>query len=140
MLFGMSASAVNGQINKLIVIDPLIAGETVSLVTQLPVQKVLRLPDKGNPITLITDELKNEAYSEIHLYLLTKPGTIIFDEINILADNVQDYSADFTAWKNLLGSGSKVIIHSESLTTVPEGSQIVQKISEFIGRSITVEK
>lgn len=139
LLLWFTASTVDGQIKKLIVIDPLLSGETDNLVTRAPDIKVLRLPDKGNPITIITSELKTSSYDEIHLYLLTKPGSIIFDEINILPENVQDFSADFVQWKNLLNQGARIIIHSGNLTSEPGGTEILEKISGFTGRSVIVE-
>ncbi len=67
-----------------------------------PGQKVITLPDEGNPIKFIANELKKSMYDEIHLYLLTKPGSIIFDEINIIPENIQDYSGDFSEWKSII--------------------------------------
>ncbi len=140
LMISFSTAAVNAQNRKLIVIDPLVAGETENLVSQPPSLKVLRLPDKGNPISIITEELQTATYDEVHLYLLTKPGSIIFDELNILADNVQDFSADFAKWKTLLGQGARIVIHSETLTSVPEGSEIIGRIAAFTGRSVEVEQ
>jgi hypothetical protein len=135
-----SVSAVNGQNKKLIVIDPLVSGETTTLISQPPLVKVLRLPDKGNPISLITTELKTAVYEEVHIYLLTKPGSIIFDEINILPENVSDYSSDFSQWKNLLNTGARIVFHSENLTSEPEGTEIINRITGFTGRTVLVEK
>ena len=67
--------------------------------------KVVTLPDEGNPIKFITNELKKSTYDEIHLYMLTKPGSIIFDEINIIPENIQEYSGDFREWKSIIKPG-----------------------------------
>ena len=139
LLTWLALSVVNGQIKKLIIIDPLVTGETNNLVSQLPYVKVLRLPDKGNPISIITNELKTAAYDEIHLYLLTKPGSVIFDEINILSENVQDFSADFSQWKILLNQSARIVFHSQNLTSDPDGTEILNKISSFTGRRVVVE-
>lgn len=140
LLIYCSTSAVFGQNKKLLVIDPLVEGETAGFVSQLPLLKVLRLPDKGNPIALISEELRTSIYDEVHLYLLTKPGSVIFDEINILPENVQDFSADFSQWKSLLSQEARIVFHSETLTSEPEGTEIVNKIALFTGRSVVVEK
>jgi hypothetical protein len=140
LLIYCSTSAVFGQNKKLLVIDPLVEGETAGFVSQLPLLKVLRLPDKGNPIALISEELRTSIYDEVHLYLLTKPGSVIFDEINILPENVQDFSVDFSQWKSLLSQEARIVFHSETLTSEPEGTEIVNKIALFTGRSVVVEK
>jgi hypothetical protein len=143
MLFSLIAilpsASLSGQTTRLIVIDPLVVAETGNLVNQPPLQKVLRLPDKGNPITLITAELKLASYDEVDLYLLTKPASVIFDEINILPDNINDFAADFGQWKDLLKPGARIIIHSANLTSEPGGEIIVRNISAFTGRNVTVE-
>jgi hypothetical protein len=101
---------------------------------------VITLPDEGNPLQFIANELKKSSYDEIHLYLLTKPGSIIFDEINIIPENIQDYSGDFSEWKSITKPEFKIIIHSENLTSGEEGLFIVRKITEFTGRAVIVEK
>ena len=83
--------------------------------------------------------MKKDAYDEVHLYLLTKPGSIIFDEMNIIPDNVRDYSADFSDWKDNLQPDAVITIHSSELTSVPEGLVLVNSISAFTGRKVLAE-
>jgi hypothetical protein len=128
-----------GQTTRLIVIDPLVENETINNIVTDPGQKVITLPDNGNPIKFITNILRGSSCDEIHLYLLTKPGSIIFDEINIIPENVQDYSGDFGEWKNIVKPETKIIIHSVNLTSIPEGQFLIKKISEFTGKIVTVE-
>jgi hypothetical protein len=130
---------LTGQTTRLIVIDPLVENETLNIIRTDPGQKVITLPDNGNPIKFITNILRGSSYDEVHLYLLTKPGSIIFDEINIIPENVQDYSGDFTEWKNIIKPETKIIIHSENLTSIPEGQFLIKKISEFTGKNVLVE-
>jgi hypothetical protein len=129
-----------GQATKLIVIDPLVANEVGNISDSYPGQKVITLPDTVNPLKFIANKLRDSRYDEIHLYLLTKPGSIIFDEINIIAENIQDYSGDFGEWKTIAKPGLKIIIHSENLTTVEEGLFIVSKITDFTGKVVRVIK
>jgi hypothetical protein len=131
---------VMGQTARLIVIDPLAANEIRDSISAVSGQKVITLPDEGNPLKFIADELKVSMYDEIHLYLLTKPGSIIFDEINIIAENIEDYSGDFSEWKRITRPESKIIIHSGNLTSGPEGLFIVRKISEYTGRRVLVKE
>ena len=136
----LSASYAAGQIARLIVIDPLVGNETRNIKDAYPGQKVIILPDEGNPLKLIANELKDSLYDEIHLYLLTKPGSIIFDEINIIPENIQDYSGDFGEWKKLTKPETKIVIHSDDLNSVQEGLFLVGKITDFTGRVVTVKK
>jgi len=131
---------LTGQPSRLIVIDPLVENEIRNIAGTYPGQKVITLPDEGNPLKFIANELKESLYDEIHLYLLTKPGSIIFDEINIIPENIQDYSADFSEWKSIAKPELKIIIHSENLTSGQEGLFIIKKITEFTGKVVTVKK
>ena len=103
-------------------------------------QKVIILPDEGNPIKIIAKELKGSNYDEIHLFLLTNQGSIIFDEINIIPENVGDFSGDFSEWKSITKQGFKIVIHSEDLASGQEGLFLIRKITEYTGREVIVRK
>lgn len=138
-LFILSANIISGQTRRLIVIDPLVKNEVRNISGTIPEQKVVVLPDEGNPLKYIANELKESEYNEVHLYLLTKPGSIIFDEINIIPENIQDYSADFNEWKSITRPEFKIIIYSENLASEPGGLFLIKKITEFTGREVTVK-
>jgi len=140
MISILSTYYVTGQISRLIVIDPLVEKEIRNIAGNYPGQKVVILPDEGNPLKYITSELKKSMYDEIHLYLLTKPGSIIFDEINIIPENIQDYAGDFGEWKSITKPEFKIVIHSEDLASGQEGLFLVKKITEFTGREVIVKK
>ena len=140
MISILSTYYVTGQISRLIVIDPLVEKEIRNIAGNYPGQKVVILPDEGNPLKYIASELKKSMYDEIHLYLLTKPGSIIFDEINIIPENIQDYAGDFGEWKSVTKPEFKIVIHSEDLASGQEGLFLVKKITEFTGREVIVKK
>jgi hypothetical protein len=129
-----------GQPISLIVIDPLVEKESRNIAGNHPGQKVVMLPDEGNPLKFIANELKESMYDEIHLYLLTKPGSIIFDEINIIPENIQDFSVDFSEWKSITKPEFKIVIHSENLASGQEGLFLIKKITDFTGREVIVKK
>ena len=131
---------LKGQPSGLAVIDPLVGNEFKNITGQDTRLKVVTLPDEGNPIKFITGELKKSTYSDIHLYMLTKPGSIIFDEINIIPENIQEYSGDFREWESLIKPGSEIVIHSADLTSVPEGLFLIRKIMEYTGKSVIVKE
>jgi hypothetical protein len=140
MISILSTYYVTGQISRLIVIDPLVEKEIRNIAGNYPGQKVVILPDEGNPLKYIASELKKSMYDEIHLYLLTKPGSIIFDEINIIPENIQDYAGEFGEWKSITKPEFKIVIHSEDLASGQEGLFLVKKITEFTGREVIVKK
>ena len=131
---------LKGQPSGLAVIDPLVGNEFKNITGQDTRLKVVTLPDEGNPIKFITNELKKSTYDDIHLYMLTKPGSIIFDEINIIPENIQEYSGDFSEWKSITKPGFEIVIHSEDLTSGPEGLFLVKKITEYTGREVIVKE
>jgi hypothetical protein len=130
---------LNGQTARLTVFDPLVEKESGNL-SNLQGQKLVILPEVGNPLKFITKELKESSYDEVHLYILTKQGSIIFDEINLIPENIQEYSGDFNEWKSLTKPEFKIVIHSEDLTSGEEGLFLVKKITEFTGREVIVIK
>jgi hypothetical protein len=140
MLSILSTYYVTGQISRLIVIDPLVENEIRNIAGNYPGQKVITLPDEGNPLKFIANELKESLYDEIHLYLLTKPGSIIFNEINIIPETIQNFSGDFSEWKSITKPEFKIVIHSENLASGQEGLFLIKKITEFTGRAVIVEK
>jgi hypothetical protein len=139
MLIFHQALNVTGQPLSLIVIDPLVENESRNF-ANIPGQKVVMLPEVGNPLKFIAKELKESMYDEIHLFLLTKQGSIIFDEINIIPENIQEYSGDFSGWKSITKPEFKIIIHSEDLASGEEGLFLVKKITEYTGREVIVKK
>lgn len=131
--------SLSGQVSKLIVVDQLVTERLNEIKGLFLNERILILPEKGNPLAIITDELKGNTYSELHIFALTKPGSIVFDEVTILAENVNDYSDQFRQWKDFSGKTEKIIIHSDVLTSVPEGRVIIENIARITGKKVVVE-
>jgi hypothetical protein len=138
-IFLIGTGPANGQSSKIYIFDALVAGVTENLDGISPTDRIFNLPDTGNPLVLISNELKNQVYSEVHLFVLTKPGSMIFDELTILTENVEDYSSFFAEWKNNLSPGAKIVIHSQILTSEPAGLTLVNRISELTGAEVLVQ-
>ena len=130
---------VKGQSPKIFVIDKLIT-DAIDITDNVSASdKILNLPDSGDPLVIIADELKTGTYSEVHLFLLTKPGSMIFDELNILADNVYEFTSSFGEWKKYLAPEAKIIIHSGVLTSEPDGVILVERLEELTGATVLVQ-
>lgn len=139
VLLSNATVSATGQLPGIYVVDRLVADVFTHIEGMATTDKIFNLPDKGNPLDLITEELKLRNYSELHLFLLTKPGSMIFDELNILAENVTEYASQFSEWRKYLAPGAKIIIHSDSLTSVPDGITLVERISELTGVTVVVQ-
>lgn len=127
------------QVSKLIVVDQLVTDKLNEIKNTYSGSRLLLLPETGNPISIIAGELRNNSYSEIHIFVLTKPGSIVFDEITILPENIEDYSADFIKWKDSATGRSTVVIHSDVLTSVPEGNFLINRLEALTGKKVIVE-
>lgn len=139
LVFTLATANASGQSSRIYIIDRLAADAVNRIDDAAATDRIFSLPDKGNPLAIIAEELKQNSYSEIHLFLLTKPGSLIFDELNILAENVGENGSHFNDWKKYLSPGAKIIIHSDSLTSVPEGVSLVERISEMTGVPVVVQ-
>jgi hypothetical protein len=129
-----------GQLSpRLFIVDRLKADASENISNANAADEIFILPDIGNPLAIITDKLKENNFSEIHLYLLTKPGSMIFDELTILTDNVGECAAHFMEWRKNLATGAKIIIHSDTLATIPDGTRLVEQIAELTGATVLVQ-
>jgi len=68
LLIIQPAFCLIGQTTRLIVIDPLVENEIKTRINTELSQKVITLPDSGNPIKFITNELRGSSFDEIHLF------------------------------------------------------------------------
>jgi hypothetical protein len=64
---------------------------------------------------------------------------MIFDELTILTENVGECAAYFREWKKYLSPGAKIIIHSDTLVSVPEGASLIEQIAELTGATVLVQ-
>lgn len=131
--------AMGQKSSRIFIFDRLVQDAVGKIGETNSTDQIFILPDTGNPLSIISEKLKQKSWSEIHLYLLTKPGSMIFDELTILSDNVEDNSSLFSEWKKYLPSGAKIIIHSETLTSIPDGNRLIEKIAELTGATVLVQ-
>ena len=131
--------AMGQKSSRIFIVDRLVQDAVRDIGETNSTDQIFVLPDTGNPLSIISEKLKQKSWSEIHLYLLTKPGSMIFDELTILNDNVEDNSSHFSEWRKYLPSGAKIIIHSDTLTSVPEGTSLIEKIAELTGATVLVQ-
>lgn len=129
-----------GQTKSLVIIDPLASDNFKDTPEDLSGAKIIILPGEGNPVTLIASELSKASYDQIHIYVLTKPGSLIFDEINIIPENLEEYAPAFKSWRAGLNSGCRIVLHSEDFLSEPGGIVITGKIEQYTGCKVIVTK
>jgi hypothetical protein len=139
LLTDTTVCAMGQQSPRLFIVDRLVADASENISNANAADEILILPDVGNPLAIITDKLKESRFAEIHLYLLTKPGSMIFDELTILTDNVGECAVHFMEWRKNLSPGAKIIIHSDTLATIPDGTRLVEQIAELTGATVLVQ-
>ncbi len=139
LLTESTACATGQQSSRIYFVDRLVQEVAGNIGNTNATDEIFILPDTGNPLSSISEKLKQKSWSEVHLFLLTKPGSMIFDELTILTDNIEDISSYFREWRKYLSPGAKIIIHSETLTSVPEGTSLVEKIAELTGATVLVQ-
>lgn len=139
LLTDTTVSAMGQESPGLFIVDRLVADAAENIGNANATDEIFILPEIGNPLAIISDKLKARSYSEVHLFLLTKPGSMIFDELTILRDNVGDCANHFREWRKHLAPGAKIIIHSNTLTSVPDGTFLVEQIAEMTGATVLIQ-
>jgi hypothetical protein len=139
LLTDATVYAIGQQSPRLFIVDGLVPDAAESIGDRNASDEIFILPDTGNPLTLISEKLKEGNFSEIHLYMLTKPASMIFDELTILPENIEDCAIHFREWKKHLSPGVRIIIHSDTLDTVPEGASLIERIAGLTGATVIVQ-
>lgn len=75
--------------------------------------------------------LKNKEINNLHLYLETQPGMLIFGNIKVTNVNIMDYSKYFNEWKQVVQG--RVIIHSNVVFNDAKGIELKKTLEELTG-------
>ena len=73
----------------------------------------------------------------LHIYVATKPGAIVFNSIAITTINVDDLAEELKEWSNVVAN--QVVIHSEVVFTGDEGNLLKQRLEEITGLVFTTQ-
>lgn len=84
-----------------------------------------------NALEQISISIMEKQFDELHIYVLTKPGAIIFNSISVTTSNVDDYAE---VLKHLACKvKNSVVIHSDIVFTRDEGLLLKQRLEEHTG-------
>jgi len=73
----------------------------------------------------------------LHIYVPTKPGAIVFSSIAITSYDVEEVAEELKALSNFIGNS--VVIHSEVVFNGEEGQLLKQKLEEITGLLFTTQ-
>lgn len=74
---------------------------------------------------------------ELHIYVLTKPGAIVFNSIAITINNIDDWSTDLEALSEKVSN--QVVIHSDVVFTGEEGIELKERLEGPTGLVFTAQ-
>lgn len=90
-----------------------------------------------NAIHQISTATQAMQIENLHIYVPTKPGAIVFSSIAITSRNVNELEDELLAWSNLVSN--KVVIHSEVVFTGDDGALLQRRLEEITGLSFTAQ-
>ena len=87
--------------------------------------------DTPDALSQITDQLVNLRIEDLHIYVPTKPGAIVFSSIALTSENLEELPFDLTDWTIVISG--KVVIHSEVVFSGEEGQVLKQQLEARTG-------
>jgi len=100
----------------------------------------------GNPSVFFNENPKAAPYvipsimadhpsADLHLFVATQPGSLMFNSITITVANAADYASSFALWKNNI-SGN-VVVHSSDVFTTSSGEALKTKLEQLTNLTFT---
>jgi len=129
----LTAGHLFSQSNQDIILIDEIADDITELLAEFGNQLNVYVTDANTPDALaqITEELVNLRIRDLHIYVPTKPGAIVFSSIAITSENVDELPFDLTDWTKVISG--KVVIHSDVVFTGEEGILLKQQLESNSG-------
>jgi hypothetical protein len=129
----LNAGDLFSQSNQDIIIIDEIADDIIELLAEFGNQPNVYVTDANTPDALaqITEALVNLRIRDLHIYVPTKPGAIVFSSIAITSENVGELPFNLTDWTKVISG--KVVIHSDVVFTGEEGILLKQQLESNSG-------
>ena len=90
-----------------------------------------------NTIAQISNASGALQIENLHIYVPTKPGAIVFSSIAITTTNIDEMEADLKVWSKVVTGN--VVIHSEVVFTGDDGTLLKQRLEEITGLVFTTQ-
>jgi hypothetical protein len=84
-----------------------------------------------NAVVQIAERSKGLEIEELHLFVLTKPGAIVFNSVSVATDNEDEWSSDIKQWGEQIRSS--VVVHSSNVFSGAEGALLKQRLESVSG-------
>ncbi len=84
-----------------------------------------------SPLKQIVKALDGRTVQDLHIYLESKPGELIFNSMAITSKNVYECKELLAKWKSSVKG--KVMIHSIVAFTTPAGTELKQQLEQLSG-------
>jgi len=83
----------------------------------------------------ISSVLTNKQVDELHIYVPCKPGSIVFSNIALTPDNVEEYAFYLSQWAAHVTG--KVVIQDSEVFTTQRGLELKIKLEKITGLNFT---
>lgn len=90
-----------------------------------------------NALGQISNVIENLQIEDLHIYVLTKPGAIVFNSIAVTLNNLDDWSMEMKALSGKVTN--KVVLHSELVFSGEEGLLLKERLEEITGLVFTTQ-
>lgn len=88
--------------------------------------------NSSSPVfTQIGSILENKGINNLHLFIQTEPGKMIFQGMILTNSNISGFAEYLSTWKNSVKG--RVIIHSNIIFNYPEGNELKQNLENITG-------
>ena len=90
-----------------------------------------------NALKQISITMDNLTIEDLHIYVLTKPGAIIFNSMDVTKDNVDELSEELKTLNRYVTN--QVVIHSDVVFSGANGTFLKQRLEEITGLEFTTQ-
>lgn len=85
----------------------------------------------------ITSALSGKKVTDLHIFVWSKPGSLVFTSIALTPENIQEFSSSLAIWKTHITG--KVVIHSSDVFTSERGIDFKAKLEQITGLSFIMQ-
>ncbi len=79
----------------------------------------------------IANAIAHKQLEELHIYVATKPGAMVFNNIALTAETVDLFAKDLASWKQNVRQ--RVVVHGEFVFDGEEGQALKQRLEAITG-------
>jgi hypothetical protein len=83
----------------------------------------------------ISNAMDGRMVSNLHLYVTTEPGSIVFCNMTLTSENLKDYALNLLQMASCVSD--KIIVHSTNVFTTEQGIDFKNKLEQLTGLSVT---